>query len=311
MPDHDDFDSPWKEILGDYFQEFMAFFFPEIAEEIDWTKEYEALDKELHQITRDADMGSRLADKLLKVWKKNGQETWVLVHVEVQAQEEKGFGHRVYVYNYRIHDLYNRPVVSLAVLADDNPRWHVSSYEQSLWGCVNTLRFPTVKILSYKDRWEFLESSPNRFAIVVMAHLRTMETQKDHESRLRDKLTLSKSLYRRGWTRQEITDLYRFIDWIMRLPEGSEQIYHKELLRFEKEVKMPYVTTAERFGMKEGIKKGVKRGKKEGIIIGEILVGQRVLRQNLYSREMLEAMTLKELERIHSGIEEKLSSILH
>jgi hypothetical protein len=154
-----------------------------------------------------------------------------------------------------------------------------------------------------------------------------METQKDHESRLRDKLTLSKSLYRRGWTRQEITDLYRFIDWIMRLPEGSEQIYHKELLRFEKEVKMPYVTTAERVGIKEGIKRGkkegikegikegqkegIKRGKKEGIIIGEILVGQRVLRQNLYSREMLEAMTLKELERIHSGIEEKLSSILH
>jgi hypothetical protein len=93
----------------------------------------------------------------------------------------------------------------------------------------------------------------------------------------------------------------------MRLPEGSEQIYHKELLRFEKEVKMPYVTTAERVGITEGIKKG----KKEGIIIGEILVGQRVLRQDVYSRKRLEAMTLKELKQIRSEMEERLTSVFH
>ncbi len=38
----DDYDSPWKEILEDYFQDFMAFFFPLAAAEIDWPRGFES-----------------------------------------------------------------------------------------------------------------------------------------------------------------------------------------------------------------------------------------------------------------------------
>ncbi|MCI5135371.1 MAG: hypothetical protein D3920_09935, partial [Candidatus Electrothrix sp. AW2] len=57
-----DFDSPWKEILECYFQEFITFFFPEIAEETDWERGYLFLDKEFQQVTRDAELGRRYAD---------------------------------------------------------------------------------------------------------------------------------------------------------------------------------------------------------------------------------------------------------
>lgn len=77
----DDYDSPWKEILALRFPDFMAFFFPEIARQIDWTRGYETLDKELRQISRESHVGFRLADNLLKVWKKDGIEAWVLAHV--------------------------------------------------------------------------------------------------------------------------------------------------------------------------------------------------------------------------------------
>jgi len=43
----DDYDSPWKEILEWYFPDFMAFFFPHAAAQIDWSRGYETLDKEL------------------------------------------------------------------------------------------------------------------------------------------------------------------------------------------------------------------------------------------------------------------------
>ena len=257
MTDRDDFDSPWKEILNTYFQEFMEFFFPDIADEIDWTRGYEPLDKELHQITRDAEIGFRYADKLFKVYRKNGEEAWVLAHVEIQAQEQEGFGRRMFVYFYRIRDLYNRPVVSLAVLADNNPKWYVSDYKYELWGCSSTFQFPAVKILDFKDRWNFLKTSSNLFAVVVMAHLRTMETKKDYGNRLQYKLGLSKALYRQGWTREKIYNLYRFIDWLMVLPGNMEKHYHKEILNFEQEVKMPYVTTAERIGKEKGRKETV------------------------------------------------------
>ncbi len=66
----DDYDSPWKDILGLYFEEFMSFFFPGIAEETDWEKGYTVADKELRQITREAETGKRLADRLFRVHKK-------------------------------------------------------------------------------------------------------------------------------------------------------------------------------------------------------------------------------------------------
>ena len=64
-----------------------------------------------------------MADKLVKVWRKNGTEIWVLIHVEVQSQDEADFAERMFVYHYRISDKYRCPVVSLAVLGDERRNW--------------------------------------------------------------------------------------------------------------------------------------------------------------------------------------------
>ena len=76
-----DYDSPWKEALEYYFEAFMAFFFSQAHADIAWSRGYEFLDKELQQVVRDAELGRRLADKLVKVWRNDGQEAWVLVHI--------------------------------------------------------------------------------------------------------------------------------------------------------------------------------------------------------------------------------------
>jgi hypothetical protein len=53
----------------------MAFFFPDIDAQIDWQRGWEFLDKELQQIVRDAEVGRRFVDKLVKVWRRKGGET--------------------------------------------------------------------------------------------------------------------------------------------------------------------------------------------------------------------------------------------
>jgi hypothetical protein len=80
-----DLDSPWKEVLDQFFPLSVAFLFSDIYQDIDWQRRYEALDQELQQIMHDAEVGKRLADKLFKVWLKNGEEAWVLVHIELQS----------------------------------------------------------------------------------------------------------------------------------------------------------------------------------------------------------------------------------
>ncbi len=118
----DDYDSPWKELPEEYFREFAEFFFPDMAEGADWEKGYEFLDKELQQAVRDAELGKRLADKLVKLRRRDGGEAWVLAHVEIQGQEKSDFAERMFVYNYRIFDRYHKPAGSFAVLADGASR---------------------------------------------------------------------------------------------------------------------------------------------------------------------------------------------
>src|SRR5437868_4955381 len=111
----DDFDSPWKEALDLYLEAALALLFADVHAQIDWTRGFESLDKEFQQIAREAEMGRRYVDKLVRVWTKAGEERWVLVHIEVQTDRDADFPQRMYVYNYRIFDRYNVPVASLAI----------------------------------------------------------------------------------------------------------------------------------------------------------------------------------------------------
>ncbi|MBD1940746.1 Rpn family recombination-promoting nuclease/putative transposase [Coleofasciculus sp. FACHB-712] len=145
-----DYDSPWKEALEIYFTDFMAFFFPQAYADINWSQGYEFLDTELQQVVRDAELGRRRVDKLVKVWRQNGEETWVLIHIEVQSKVDANFAERMYVYNYRLFDRYRRQVASLAVLADEQASWRPQSYGYEIWGARVSLLFPTVKLLDYR-----------------------------------------------------------------------------------------------------------------------------------------------------------------
>ena len=116
-----EYDSPWKDILEIYFEPFMAFFFPAPHAAIDWTQGYEFLDKELAQVVRDAELGRRRVDKLVRVTLRNGEVGLVLIHIEIQSQWEAEFNERMYIYNYRLFDRYHKPVASLAVLGDEQP----------------------------------------------------------------------------------------------------------------------------------------------------------------------------------------------
>ncbi|NEX23669.1 DUF4351 domain-containing protein [Thiorhodococcus mannitoliphagus] len=248
-----DYDSPWKEALERYFPEFLGLLFPAIHAEIDWTAPYRSLDNELQQITGDADSGRRYADKLLDVRTRDGRETWVLVHVEVQSDAHAVFPKRMFRYNYRIRDRYDRSVVSLAVLSDSNQRFRPVRYEDGRWGCRIAFEFPMVKLLDYAepDRWAALEASDNVFALVVMAQIRAKVTD-DAETLKGWKFRLIRLMYERGYERALILELFRLIDWMIRLPAGLEADFRQELYAYEEQQRMPYVTTVEQAGIQRG-----------------------------------------------------------
>jgi hypothetical protein len=256
-----DFDSPWKDLLDGYFERFMAFFFPEAWKDIDWEKHHEFLNSEFQQIARDTETGRRLVDRLVKVWRKDGVETWVLVHVEVQGRRDAKFAERMYVYHYRIYDRYHRKVASLAVLADKSDTWRPNHFGYSMWGCEVDIKFPIVKLLDYENEGAIPPSQrSNPFAIATIAHLKANQTKGNARNRLNWKTELVKNLYELQYSRKEILDLFRFIDWIMDLPEKEERLFKEQLVLFEEEKHMQYVTSIERLGRLDGQKEGKKEG---------------------------------------------------
>jgi hypothetical protein len=55
-----------------------------------------------------------------------------------------------------------------------------------------------------------------------------------------------------------VLDLFRFIDWVLNLPESLKREFWQELRTFEEERRMPYITSVEEIGFERGIEQGEK-----------------------------------------------------
>ncbi len=314
-------DSPWKEVLEDLFEEFLEFFFPEVHRDLDFSKGYEFLDKELQQILVESETGARVVDKLVKVYLRNGGESWLLIHIEIQGYAQAEFPKRMYVYNYRIFDKFDRDVVSLALLTDDDPGFRPQEYRRERWNFAVTCKYPFVKILDYNKRLPELEASAHPFALIVRAFLKTLEAEGNAQATYRWKKTFLLELYRLGLSRETVRKLYKFIDWIMRLPQEMNEALYYELKTIEENKAMPYITTAERIGMEKGMEKGVEKGMKTVITKmlktkfgedGRSLAERAAQVQNLstleeLSEKILLAQSISEAESFFQEIELRLS----
>ncbi len=255
-----DADSPWKLALDLYFADFMNCCFTDIAREIDWSKGYEFMDKEMQTIAYDASIGRRTTDKIIKLWRKDQQEIFFLCHLEVQNYD-RTLPERMLVYRYRIRDRYHKPIVSIAILIDDKPNWRPQSYRETCYDSHLEIHFLTVKLLDYRQRREELSAMNNRFATVLLAQLAVLETLNDPQARLKAKTALTRALYGKGWEKKDILQLYTLVDWLITLPEELVVHYNNAIKHFEEEKmrNIGYVTTAERIGRQEGLQEGEAR----------------------------------------------------
>jgi hypothetical protein len=113
-----------------------------------------------------------------------------------------------------------------------------------------------IKLWEYNDRWAELERNPNPFALVVMAHLKTKATRDDARKRLDSKVDLVRQLYGRGYKHADLLELFRLIDWLLRLPTAMERKFRERVDEFEQESKMKYVTSIERLRARARITPG-------------------------------------------------------
>jgi len=262
-----DFDSAWKEVIERLFEPFTEFFFPDIHKDIDFSKGIEILDSELRDIVPYGNVGKRYADELVKVHLKDGSQAcvWVFIHIEVQGRKEKKgiFPERAYIYNYRIYDKNIEKgvkVISVAILTDEDKNYRPDEYLVQQWGFELRMKIPMVKIIDFKHKKELrelLETSDNPMAMIVKAQLKSYELKKaGNEQKSSVKWELIRQCYEKGYSKEDIRVILKFIDWLIRLPEGLNKQLSEKIEKLEEDYKMPYITSWERIAKKEGKKEG-------------------------------------------------------
>ena len=294
-------DSVWKEAIDDYLKHCLKFFFPYIHDEVDWAKGYETLNNELAEITQDSEVGPRRADSLIKVFLLDGTENWLLIHIEVQGYKDPAFAERMHIYNFLIYHKYRREVESLAILTDNDKNYRPSSYQRGRWKSKVNVSFDVVKLKDYEQRWEELERDPNPFAIVVMAHLKAQQLKGPGKSvELKEaKLHLARLLFQRGYSREDVIKLYRFIDWIMRLPKSLQASFREEIREYNEEVKMPILSDFELIALK----KGRQEGRQEAMLdIALTLLTQRFGTLSAGIEQQIKSLSLAQLGQLSKAL---------
>ncbi len=126
------------------------------------------LDKE---IFTDVTSGERYEADLVVQAQMRGQESFILVHVEHQAQAQADFGRRMFRYFARLHDRYALPVYPIVLFSYARPRRPEPTVYRVIFGDWVILEFQYRVIQLNRLRWRDFVRRPNPIASALMAKM--------------------------------------------------------------------------------------------------------------------------------------------
>ena len=295
-------DTLWKSIIESLIDDFLWYFFPNYADQIDFERGFEFLDTELQKLIPDNPGKKRHADKLIKVWFKNGQEAWFLIHVEIQGYQDYWMGLRLFECIYRIRDKFQRPVTGLAVYTDWDKTYHVKEFKDVFLGSVIIYQFNTYVLRDHSPTE--LANDPNPFAAVMEAAWQFLEKPKDEQKLAQLKLDMIRRLLKRNLPKDRIKSIIGFI--ALYVDFDNSEIKTK----FEQDL-MVITKATQPMGFEQAIQEEFKRqGLEQGIEIGEAKRDEELLNnavpellQEGFSAERIASILTLPLEDVQAAID--------
>jgi len=200
-------------MIEEVFDDLLRFIFADADQVFDMQRGFEFLDKELNEMYPEPDKNAdtRFVDKLVKVFRPDGHEEWLLVHVEVQGHTDKLFPERMFRYYYRIFDRYQHPVTAIAIFTGSNGNSMTDRYVYHFLGTSLTYQYNTFCITDPAD--DALAISDNPFALVVLAAKKALLAGKiPEQALLEQKLLVARLLLaKEKYTRRKIDMILTFL----------------------------------------------------------------------------------------------------
>ena len=295
-----------KRLLEICLKTFYFFFAPELHKHVDFSKETDFLDKELFQEVVDEQKGRRFADRLAKVHLKNGQERWVLVHIEVQSVNEIEFPERMFQYFYRIYDRYKEKIVAIAVHTSPHHSGISEKFEYDYFGTKLIYSYTNCKIEDYANKE--LERSEKLFSKIILAAKALHKTKDEVYRRYLFKRKLMREIIRKQeYSRTAVQATLHFVDYLLQLPEEymkqlSVEIRpiireEKELMElYNKENSSPTIMNTFDLELEKGIEQGIEQEKRG--------IAKKLILKNMPLATIVEVtgLTLKEVKEIQETV---------
>lgn len=301
-----DQDGLWKKVIGNLFEEFLLFFTPQLHESIDFSVAPDFLDKELFQEVMGRQKGRRFADRLSKVRLINGETRWILIHIEIQSENERGFPERMFQYFYRIFDQYQEKIVAIAVHTSPHTSDMKERFEYDYFGTKLLYSYTNYKTEDYTN--EELERSENIFAKIILASKVLHKTKDEVRQRYLFKRKLMREIIRnQAYSRTTVQATLHFVDYLLYLPDEYTRqlsieirpIIRKETKLMElynKENSPPTVMNAFDIEFEKGIGQGIGKEKKN--------IAKKLLSNNIPLEIIIDVteLTLEEVKAIEKEI---------
>ena len=305
-----------KSAFEDFFPDLLRFFYSEEIDSFDFGRGIEFLDKELREILPETSKkgGNKFVDLLAKCYLKNGQEEWVLVHIEIQGKHQRKFSERMFEYWYRIYDRYKVNIGSLAVFTGSKKETLPSQFSKSYLRTRVAFEFPVYHIFDHSE--EELLSMENPFSILILAAQKASLRGKIPEQELSgQRLILAKELINKGvYDHDKIIKFLTFLkNYIFIENKEINSQFNKQIetitgkkdpMGIIETVKMLAEEEAREQGLQEGKREGKEEGKREGKEEGKIIGEEGKAKQVVKNLLSLNKFSVKEVAQIAEVSEE-------
>ncbi|WP_368975572.1 hypothetical protein NST61_03055 [Caldifermentibacillus hisashii] len=313
-----DFDRHWKEVITDFFNEFLLLVEPHLFEKIDFFNKPQPIEQELYPLASKQKKGKNIEDKIFLVTLKGRKKAQAAIHIEIQG-DGQDVSERMLKTYYKIFDKDRKNIFSIVLVTHPSYR-QLSKFHHQFYGTSILFQFQVHHLFDFSEI-QLLKSN-NPFALALLAGQYQAKTRTNPEERYTYKLKLTEIIKKRyPFGESDIwIKLLKFVDNILYLPhELNEQyiqevyqIFNKEGMDMAQAEKTKEIITfgelLERW-KKEGREEGRKVGRKEGIEEGK-REGQFLERRKMAQKMTNAGLDIETIISLTGFSEDEIKQIL-
>jgi hypothetical protein len=292
-----DHDRLFKELLTNFFPEFIELFFPDVSAY--W--ERDSVEFLPQEVFTDVTEGERkIVDLVVRASFRN-QDALFIIHTEHQSYAQTDFNQRMFTYFARLHEIYALPVYPIVIYSHDSPQTPEPDTYRIEFPGWTVLEFNYRVIQLNRLQWQDFVNQPNPVASALMSKMRM-----DAQERPTVKLISLQLLTTLGLNPAQVQLISGFIDTYLKLNDEEKAAFEAQLASIEprqEEQVMEIVTSWMQEGIERGLQQGLQQGRQQealSLIIRQLNRRFGVLTPQL--QERIQSLSVADLEDLGEAL---------